>query len=298
MEPAENKNSCNEKKSNWKLAGYISFGIVVTLLWIVLFICGLLIDSSYYRAALNFGFADLSDWLRTIVTFTLSNVALLAFLAGLLGGICSLTSATEGFTLSKEEIKEKIKEGIISPMQIENPFLSSFRGVFVFVGILTLQYVSSFSDLGSIGRTIEQGKVTSEKDMNSFYLDLLDTISDSQSKENLKALWEKNEKESKVTDNNSLLDSIYLYKEKIDSLRRASKADYFAIKSYKDKIKKLRRKIAVPAIADIPGMSSYSYFQFAIIVSLMAFVFGYDPRRFLVFISNLPLPQPDKRNRK
>jgi hypothetical protein len=289
MSTTEQQPNQPEKPKKYRLYIYIISGILVTLLWIVLFICGLLIDSSYYRAALNYGFADLSDWVWTTITFTLSNVALLAFLAGLLGGICSLTIATEGFTLGKNEIKKKIEGKEISPMQIENPFLSSFRGVFVFVGILTLQYVSSFSDLGSIGRSVEQGKIAAEKDMDKFYLDLLDTISDSISKENLTALWEKREKEQEKTNNNALLDSIFKYKIELNSLKKDSK-DYATMrKLYKEKIDKLRRNITVPAIADIPGMSSYSYFQFAIIVSLMAFVFGYDPRRFAEFISNLPL---------
>jgi hypothetical protein len=282
------------KTTNLKLYWFIISGILFTLLWLTLFVAGLLIDSSYYRAALNYGFAKPVDWMWTILTFTLSNVALLAFLAGLLGGICSKVSITESFTLTEEKLKESNHSSIL----FENPFISAFRGVFVFVGILSIQYLSSFSDLGTIGSSSAQEK-TAKEQSDQLYVKLLETLDDSTSKAIIKDLQLKEEKRLQESSPDSLISEIFCYTDSISCLSdNSSGADLIRIRNWEEKIKSIRRNLKVPSIADIPGMTSYSYFKFAIIVSLLAFIFGYDPRRFTDFLSKLPIPGKNSENKK
>jgi hypothetical protein len=298
MEPIEEtktkiKQDC---KWNWKLIMYLSGGIMVTALWIVLFVSGLIVNSSYYRAAINYNFAGLWDWFMTIISFTLSNVPLLALLAGILGGICSFVGVTENCTLSNEELQRRIKEDLkrkeakqdllynISPVLYESPFLSGFRGVMVFVGILTLQYVSSFADLGSIDRGTETAKVKPEEPK-----DAMKGIPDSTrvtAKEDFVEQIAQTELElMKIKDTDSLVNYIFYYKSLIDGLPANGKTNEVKRQQYEATIKQIRNKLNIPSIAQIPGMTAASYFKFATIVSFLAFLFGYDPRRFTDFIS-------------
>jgi hypothetical protein len=356
MSQLEKLNLHKKKKEGGRkcrLRLHIIGGILILLLWIVLFVSGLLINSSYYRAALNYGYAEWWDWIMTILTFTLSNVPLLAFLAGTLGGICSLVIVTEGFTISVEQLKrqslkretakevveatensvvngvevvtKKVKEietenenkRFVNPALYENPFLSGFRGVFVFVGILTLQYVSSFTDLTSIEKKAEEE--IAKKSQPLFVIEgdslfLADTALHSKYSKLPKLL-----KEAEPNPD-TLVSQVFDYRYRISELKRKNKrgrgttmpSNVYINKSsyakiygdengpngdlvtldpdskiakYKEEIKRLRRKITPPSIAEIPGMTSFSYFKFAVIVSFMAFIFGYDPRRFTDFIS-------------
>jgi hypothetical protein len=287
----------------------ISSGIIVFCFWIILFTIGLVINSTNYRAAVSYGYADFVDWVLAIISFTLSNVILLAFLAGFLGGTCSKIISTEGFTLSQETLVERGVDYVL----YENPFISAFRGIFLFLAILALQYVSSFSDLGSISASAVSKQTSEYTSDNQVYTALLENVSDSICREKIIAVW-KNEKKKDIqlSDQDSLINQVFLYKDSIKEYKDSIKDYKDSIKQNKgsikrlgpvnlkekqeqeqefireEKIRSLREAVKVPPLSDIPGMSSSSYFKFAIIISLLAFICGYDPRLFSTFLSNLP----------
>lgn len=267
---------------------YIASGILVMAFWVILFIAGLLIDSSYYRVALNFGFWEWRDWFWAIMSFTVSNVAILAFLAGLLGGICSKVIATEGFTLTKAELTAKK----VSYILYENPFISAFRGVFMFLAILSVQYLSSFSDLGSINNIAPQTQSKEELRDKQAYIALLNEVKDSTSRVKIQQVWDEQEKKAKEMDVDSLVHNVVLLKDSLAGLPKTENltiADLQKKNEWTERMRSLRKAIKVPPLVDIPGISSSSYFKFAVLVSLLAFVCGYDPNRFNSILSRIPV---------
>jgi hypothetical protein len=264
----------------------ISSGIIVFCLWIILFTIGLVINSTYYRAAVSYGYADLIDWVWAIISFTLSNVILLAFLAGFLGGTCSKIISTEGFTLSKEIL---VARGV-GYVLYENPFISAFRGIFLFLAVLALQYVSSFSDLSSISTSAPSKQTNEYSSDNQVYIALLESVNDSISREKIKTAWQNEKKKDiQLSDQQDSINQVFQYKESIKRLGLVnSKEKQEREFIWEEKIRSLRESIKVPPLSDIPGLSSSSYFKFAIIISLLAFICGYDPRLFSTFLANLP----------
>jgi len=286
-------------KSFW----FAIYGVMASITWLTLLVAGLLVDSSYYRAAINYGFAKTNDWIATILTFTISNVAILAFFAGMLGGVTSKLRATEGFTLSKGELEDKK----VSKIEIENPFISAFRGMFVFVGILFMQYISSYSDLGNINKNNEQTETSTETNRNQLYLKLTEQIKDLAVLEDIKRVL-KSEEPSINKKDSSFVSQIFLLKDSLQSLKtlkqqNLSKKDNTKpdvkneeielfdnkIRSLDNKIHSLRRSLKVPSNVDFSGIgiTSFSYFKFAIIVSFLAFIFGYEPYRFTEFLGRI-----------
>jgi hypothetical protein len=268
---------------------FIISGIIVSAVWLTLFVAGLLVDSSYYRVAINYGFADISDWFWAILTFTLSNVAILAFLAGLLGGIISKMRVTGGFTINEKDLRYHK----VSIILYESPFISAIRGMFVFVAILFMQYVSSFTDLGSISKNTDQTQTNTEISYTQLYDKLALQIKDSSL---LKEVKELGKNQEAVVNNNEkdsmLLNQIFVFKDSLRNLRETTKVDsLLQMKQHLNtKIRMLRRSLKPPSNVDFSGIgiSSFSYFKFAIIVSFLAFIFGYDPTRFTSFLGKLP----------
>jgi hypothetical protein len=263
---------------------YVIGGILVTLLWLALFVAGLHINSSYYRTAIMYGFADWQDWLMAICTFTLSNVALLSFYSGLLGGIISKVSATEGFRRSYEELKA---DKSVAPATYENPFISAFRGVFIFIGILSVQYLSSFSDLNSIGSNPPAPEKKEQAVDQTRYADLFVRVKDSSARQVIMDFW-KGAPAEKATVNES--DSLAVLVKKLkDSLTALEKVNTPMSRNLEAQIHSARLKIKAPPNSELAVMSSSSYFKFAIIVSLLSFVCGYDPSRFTALLNQIPI---------
>lgn len=281
-------------KPNFTENLFVSFGILVTLMWLLLFVAGIHINSSYYRTAIMYGYADGSDWLLATLTFTISNVAILAFLSGLLGGIISKVRITEGFEKTHEELKNQN----ISPILYENPFISAFRGVFIFIAVLSIQYFSSFSDLNSIANQTSQTPVQISMGTipnQQVYIDLLSEVDDSASKAVIKKVWENQKASEKEEDMNAVVAKIRLYKDSITTLNGNREVDSATKKRYlESEIKLLRNIVKPPPGSDIGGLSASSYFKFAIVVSLLSFICGYDPARFAQFLSNFPFLKGSK----
>jgi len=272
------------KNRIWNLIVFNGAGLITAILWISLFVAGLMVNSEYYRTAVSHGYAGFSDWIMVILTFTLSNVILLAFLAGLLGGISSTLSATENFTLSREEIQKRISDNKLDAQKVENPLISAFRGIFVFVAILSLQYLSSFNDMGAISKNSEQSEEKTMKKLEELYKSLNTNSIDSASLNSIKIAIQQESPEFMQSKNEELISHILLLK---DSL--ATDTISANLKKMKHDLFMLRRNVKIPKDVDFSGMgfSSIGYFKFAVIVSFLSFIFGYNPKMFSSFIDGI-----------
>jgi hypothetical protein len=127
-------------------------GIAGMLCWISIFGVGMLVNSKVYRdqLATNFNLAILA---KAIISFTPTNVALLAILAGFLGGCSSLLmysdcSANNG---AKPNGKASIDLERLAYLQ-ENPISSALRG---FVVYLTFLAGTVFGASGAFANTTQ-----------------------------------------------------------------------------------------------------------------------------------------------
>lgn len=262
---------------------YITLGISISLVWISLFLIGLLVNSDYYRVAINYNFWDWEDVLGTFVSFTLSNVALLAFLSGLLGGITSLLIHTQGFRVHREELLES---GIHHSL-IENPAISAIRGIIIFIGLLSIQYATSFTDLSAPKSEAQPAKnqlaAINPNEVHEIIKKIpIDSI------KNIDITKIENQLTAQLT--HELKDSNDVYIQQVQDLKfKYSQAktdeEQFKIQS---NIETIRRKIHPPSDTDFGGITLQSYFKFAIIASLLAFIMGYDPSQFNSFLNRLP----------
>lgn len=120
--------------------------------WLYVFGVGMLVDSKPLREAL----AKTLDWevlIGAILTFTPTNVALLAMLAGFLGGCASLLmySDYDPSASAKQNGKALIDEERLAYLQ-ENPLGSALRG---FVVYLTFLAGTVFSATGAFTATTQ-----------------------------------------------------------------------------------------------------------------------------------------------
>jgi hypothetical protein len=286
MQSEENELSPKEiNKAKRKERLFVLFGFLVLLTWILLFVVGMFVDSAYYRIAITYGFFSWKDIALTILSFTVSNVALLAFLAALLGGICSLIIYSEGFTLTKAQLRKNNVSNIL----FENPFISAFRGVFLFFAVLSIQYVSSFSDIGLLGNNEEEETIKESIKDNKIYTEILKSINDTVVISKIQHIIDKQQQEEKKNENTVLINQIITYKDSIliieENLNAQSR---IKVALYENKIKGTLKKMKLEKKDQLPGISTASYFKFAIIVSLLAFLCGYDPNKFNTFLANVP----------
>lgn len=219
-----------------------------------------------------------------IFTFTLSNVALLSFFSGLLGGVISKVSTTEGFRRTYEELKA---DKSIAPATYENPFISAFRGVFIFLGILSVQYLSSFSELNAISSAPPAPEKKEQSADQTRYADLYVQVQDTSARKIILGFW-KGAPAEKTTATNS--DSMAVLVKKLkDSLVALKEVNTPTTRSLEAQITALRFQIKAPPNSELALMSSASYFKFAVIVSLLSFVCGYDPSRFTSLLNQIPI---------
>lgn len=285
----------SNRRIRWLVIRFTISGIVVSATWLTIFVAGLLVDSSYYRTAISFHFAGLKDWIVAIITFTFSNVILLAFMSGLLGGITSKMLYTKCFRISRKDYEDA------NTFQIENPFISAFRGMFVFIAILFMQYVSSFSDLGAINRIPDEerkaNEVRMEKMYNSIAEEGIDIVSLKKVRSELDKIVITNENKEPDT---SVINTITYLNADLRELKKKSHLDGSEKKrkiELEIKVNSLRRTLKIPSNSDFSGigLSSISYFKFAVIVSFLAFTCGYDPSLFKVLLDKI-LKLPGKKD--
>jgi len=104
--------------------------------WLTVFGVGMLVNSKPYRDQLSGNF----DWkilVKAIITFTPTNVAILAILAGFLGGCASLLmyGDYDPTTAANQNGKAPIDEGRLAYLR-ENPIGSALRGFVVYLTFL------------------------------------------------------------------------------------------------------------------------------------------------------------------
>jgi hypothetical protein len=286
------------------VASFAVWGIIVTILWLLLFVAGLMVDSSYYRSAISYGFAGFSDWIMASLTFTFSNVILLSFMSGLLGGITSKMVHTKGFRINNWGYSKA------DTYKIENPFISAFRGMFVFIAILFMQYVSTFSDLGAISKIPQEENAQVASNYEKLYSSVAEKTKDTVVLDKLKLEIAALNEEGKMAEpDTAIINKIIMLKASVKQLSR--KTDQGEnLKNQKRMVEAsivtLRRTLKVPSNSDFSGigLSSFSYFKFAVICSFLAFAFGYDPSLFAEFIGKIfkkldsdnPESNPDQEN--
>lgn len=127
-------------------------GIAGMLGWISVFGVGMLVNSKIYRDQLATNF-DLAILAKAIISFTPTNVALLAILAGFLGGCASLLMYSDYNTSNgaKQNGKAPIDLERLAYLQ-ENPISSALRG---FVVYLTFLAGTVFSASGAFATTTQ-----------------------------------------------------------------------------------------------------------------------------------------------
>jgi hypothetical protein len=127
-------------------------GIAGMLGWISVFGIGMLVNSKIYRDQLATNF-DLATLAKAIISFTPTNVALLAMLAGFLGGCASL------LMYSDYSVNNSAKQNGKAPIDLErlaylqeNPISSALRG---FVVYLTFLAGTVFGASGAFANTTQ-----------------------------------------------------------------------------------------------------------------------------------------------
>ena len=282
--------SNKEHKKKERIYLYIISGVFVLAIWIFIFIIGLSVNSNFYRVAILYNFYDWQDWVWTILSFTFSNVIILAFLSGLLGGITSKSIIIERLKLDNEKQNEIDKNSALN----ENPIISGFRGVFVFLAILSFQFLSSFTDLSEL-KNVNQTTHVKEKEHDiQLKVEILKAVNDSATKASLIKIMINDEISEIEKDNlDSLImmclilkDSIANFDKGVESLEKKT--------LLQAKLNMIRRNIPLPLLSEVPGLSSVSYFHFAVLVSFLSFIFGYDPSLFKSFLSKIPIVNGNK----
>lgn len=282
--------SNKEHKKKERIYLYIISGVFVLAIWIFIFIIGLSVNSNFYRVAIVYNFYVWQDWVWTILSFTFSNVIILAFLSGLLGGITSKSIIIERLKLDNEKQNEIDKNSALN----ENPIISGFRGVFVFLAILSFQFLSSFTDLSEL-KNVNQTTHVKEKEHDiQLKVEILKAVNDSATKASLIKIMINDEISENEKDNlDSLIMMCLILK---DSIADFDKDEESLEKKQllQAKLNMIRRNIPLPLLSEVPGLSSVSYFHFAVLVSFLSFIFGYDPYLFKSFLSKIPIVDGNK----
>lgn len=119
----------------------LSLGFAAMFSWVVLFSLGLLINSSYYREALVKKLSA-ADFFMATITYTPTNIAILAISAAFAGGCASHVAIGEMMKKFGHTNDFSVLELSDSQMYMsENPFNSMLRGLVVYFAFLAGVYV-------------------------------------------------------------------------------------------------------------------------------------------------------------
>lgn len=123
-------------------------GIALFLSWLLLFIMGMSLNSSQYTDCLTRPDSSV-DWYFLIIyglLFTPTNCAILASLAGVLGGIASKLAAYNKFRHAPPDLTQKDSDDAYNYMYMtENPLVSMLRGFTTYLIFIAGSYLTTFT---------------------------------------------------------------------------------------------------------------------------------------------------------
>lgn len=119
----------------------LPIGFAAMFFWVVLFSLGLMINSTVYRDALVKKISA-ADFFMATITYTPTNIALLAIFAAFAGGCASHVAIAEMMKKYGHTQQLSLLEPTDSNMYMsENPFNSMLRGLVVYFAFLAGVYV-------------------------------------------------------------------------------------------------------------------------------------------------------------
>lgn len=123
-------------------------GTVLFLAWLLLFIMGMSLESSQYSKQLV-GADHSVNWSNLVtygLLFTPTNGAILASLAGVLGGIASNLAANNKFRYATPDLTDPHSDDFISyTYMTENPLVSMLRGFITYLIFIAGSYLTNFT---------------------------------------------------------------------------------------------------------------------------------------------------------
>lgn len=124
-----------------------SVGILLFVGWLLLFIFGMSLNSKDYRNLIfHDKYIDFSYLILYAATFTPTNTALLASLAGVLGGFASNLAADNQLQFLRPTIFDPKSEDFESYMYMtENPLVSMLRGFITYLIFIAGSYLTNFT---------------------------------------------------------------------------------------------------------------------------------------------------------
>ncbi|GAB4010384.1 hypothetical protein GCM10028808_21010 [Spirosoma migulaei] len=124
-----------------------SMGIFLFIGWLLLFIFGMSLNSKDYRDCIFYNDSiDFSYLILYAATFTPTNTALLASLAGVLGGFASNLAADNQLQHLRPTMLDPKSEDFESYMYMtENPLVSMLRGFITYLIFIAGSYLTNFT---------------------------------------------------------------------------------------------------------------------------------------------------------
>lgn len=134
--------------STGEIIARTTVGALLFLSWLLLFIFGMSLKADDYRACIFWNERiDLKYLLLYASTFTPTNVAMLASLAGVLGGFASNLAANNQFRYRQlDTIDPKSDEFTSYLYMTESPLVSMLRGFITYLIFITGSYLTNFTD--------------------------------------------------------------------------------------------------------------------------------------------------------
>ncbi|MBC8151615.1 MAG: hypothetical protein H7Z72_01755 [Bacteroidetes bacterium] len=144
--PPSNQSTFSELSTTSKITK-TALGVVLLLGWFLLFIFGMSLDSSDFRKCIFLNDAiDPGYLLLFAVTFTPTNSAMLASLAGVLGGITSNLAASNEFHHSPTKRPAPNSEDFERYVYMtESPLVSMLRGFIAYLIFIAGSYLTNFT---------------------------------------------------------------------------------------------------------------------------------------------------------
>jgi hypothetical protein len=116
---------------------YKILGSIGAVVYIAIFTAGIVVDSSPYRAQVTGGAFSFTAFIAAMLTYTPTNIAFLALLAGYVAGCASRITSSPVEVPSTTPTEPAAKAVTLSTLyRSESPIASMFRSLIVYFGFL------------------------------------------------------------------------------------------------------------------------------------------------------------------